>query len=81
MTPAERLQAAITKLESLWADVPPGSVEAADERDQEYIDTLQRTVGAQIAIMRTAGRFEHIGHNVFMEDALALADAILGEAS
>ena len=56
--------------------------------DASLIETLHRTIDAQLAILRSAVKFlGSVGHHTssiaspFVDGALALADAILGEES
>lgn len=110
MTPTERLQAAIDKLEQLrtgstqgewWAthgrlspDIFAGTGSSDDvlvvsdghlDADAELIVTLHRTIDAQLSLLRHAEKFlASVGHHTsniagpFIDDALNLADAIIG---
>lgn len=73
MTPLERLQAAIEKLEALRAAASPGPWEA-----------LYRTIDAQLVILSDALVRVHNAHLIdlaIVESVVALADAILGADS
>lgn len=76
MTPVERLQAAIEKLQQ-WSEKPFWP-EYADEVDA----LLHRTIDAQLAILRgvleAANIERHWETLVYTRNALVLADAILG---
>lgn len=103
MTPVERLQAAIEKLEAAqgetWYFTTPGDegllsrqgwIDAVNPGggrqvlgligpgDAARILMLHRTIDAQLAILRTSVTLDGL---VPMDQALALADAILGSDS
>jgi len=109
VTAAERLQAAIEKLEALKAESTGPNAWVADGRyriahadpsdglgrmivaagsaaDVRLIVTLVRTIDAQLDVLRLASAFYGAGitgpdsSTAFAECAVALADAILGEA-
>lgn len=95
MTPVERLQAAIEKLEAMQALGPVTGHEEPDYAVLEfesgdslalsvrpdYVLTLARTIDAQLAILRWAADLGGEAFAGMLEQELALADAILGDES